>query len=156
MTLLVKSFQELSAAELYEILKSRFHVFVMEQHCFYLDMDNTDFFATHVFLCDESHTEITEQGVMPMPVVAYARLYQAQDDNVWHIGRMLTLVRKQGLGKQLMNIAIRLIKDKKAKRIEIDAQQHAIGFYEKLGFRVVSEPFDEAGIVHVKMTFDDF
>ncbi|MBR1808087.1 MAG: GNAT family N-acetyltransferase [Paludibacteraceae bacterium] len=154
MDFVCKRFEQLSAEELYEILKVRFHVFVMEQHCFYLDMDNTDYVATHIFFWDSTHSETTEQGDNRMPVVAYARLYKDRDGTTWHIGRMLTLVRGVGMGKQLMLRAIDLLRQTGAGVVVIDAQQYAIRFYEKLGFAVTSDPFDEAGITHVKMTLN--
>ncbi len=146
----IKTFEQLSASELYEILKSRFWVFVMEQQCFYLDMDNTDLKSLHLFLWDENNIEQTEQGPNPMPITAYARLFQ-DENRIWHIGRMLTLKRKQELGTMLMQTALQTAKKQQAQRVSIDAQCHAVEFYEKLGFQVCSEPFDEAGIKHVKM-----
>jgi len=49
-SILVKSFQELSKLELYNILKLRAEVFIVEQNCVYQDIDDKDFKALHVFL----------------------------------------------------------------------------------------------------------
>ena len=152
MQLFVKTYQQLATSELYEILKSRFWVFVMEQQCFYLDMDNVDYRSRHVFLWDSDNFELTEQGSNNMPVVAYARLFtDSGTPNVWHIGRMLTLHRKQHLGTRIMQQCIAVARQQGCRKIEIDAQCHAIDFYKRFGFVVTSEPFDEAGIQHVKM-----
>lgn len=154
MNIIVKTYDQLTTRELYEILKSRFWVFVMEQQCFYLDMDNTDYKAVHIMLWDEHNVEQTEQGPNTMPIVAYARIYSDAQEDEWRIGRVLALKRKCGLGAEIMQAAIEAIKLHKGKEINIDAQCQAIPFYEKIGFQVVSEPFDEAGIEHVKMKLD--
>ena len=75
------------------------------------------------------------------------------DYNSLHwVGRVLTLVHGNGLGKELMQKSIVAIKEKlKCKKICIDAQKHAVGFYKKFGFRVSSDDFLEEGIVHQKM-----
>ena len=59
----VKAFGELTTEELYEILKARFKVFVVEQRCFYLDLDDIDYESTHIFVRDGRD------------VIAYARLF---------------------------------------------------------------------------------
>ena len=77
-----------------------------------------------------------------------------KDDNKYivRVGRVLTLVHGNGLGKELMQKSIVAIKEKlKCKKICIDAQKHAVGFYKKFGFRVSSDDFLEEGIVHQKM-----
>lgn len=148
---IVKTYDQLTTRELYEILKSRFWVFVMEQQCFYLDMDNVDYRAKHVFLWDTDNVEQTEQGPNPMPITAYARLFKDTERDIWHIGRMLTLHRKQHLGTQIMQQCIEAARQHGATLVDIDAQCHAIDFYRHFGFIVTSEPFDEAGIKHVKM-----
>ena len=138
MKLTIKTFNQLSAQELYEILRVRFKVFVMEQKCWYLDMDRVDYNAVHLYLSDESD------------IVAYARLYQREDGN-WRFGRMLTLQRGKGLGKQLVHSIVDKAQSLGAKSLGLDAQMHAVGFYEQLGFTVCSKPFEEAGIEHVEM-----
>ncbi len=114
-------------------------------------MDNVDYRAEHVFLWDEENVEQIDQGSNSMPVVAYARLFKDAEREIWHIGRMLTLHRKKGLGTQIMQKCIATAAERGATMIEIDAQYHAVDFYRPFGFVVTSEPFDEAGIQHVKM-----
>ena len=74
-----------------------------------------------------------------------------EDPEVIRIGRVLTTVRHRGYGKEIMNYALKTIPE---KRLYLEAQVYAIGFYEAFGFRVDSEPFDEDGIPHVKMRLE--
>lgn len=67
---------------------------------------------------------------------------------------VLKIVRGKGIGLKLMKFAINVIKlENKAKRIIIHSQLYIKSFYEKLGFKIIGEPFEEAGITHVKMAF---
>ena len=141
MQLITKFFDELSAMEIYEILKARAEIFIMEQNINYQDMDDVDYRSLHCFYMENNK------------VVAYLRAFQEKDcvDAV-RIGRVLTLKHGSGMGRRLMEEGMVLIKEKmNCKRIVMDAQTHAIGFYEKFGFEVASEEFWEEGILHVAM-----
>ena len=139
MDLIAKNFDELSAAELYEILKSRAEVFLLEQNIICQDMDNADYNSLHCFF--------TEKG----RVSAYLRAFPTEDDTV-KIGRVLTLSHGRGTGKELMEKSLAVIKDKmNPKIITVDAQEQAIGFYEKSGFKVISDVFMEEGVPHAVM-----
>ena len=134
-------FEELSLSQLYEILKSRMEVFMLEQRIFCLDMDNVDYRSRHCFL---------EAGGR---VVGYLRaFYQEDDPSVVRIGRVLTLRHGSGLGRTLMERSLADIRANMPCRcIRLDSQTHAVGFYEKFGFRVISGEFLEEGIPHVTM-----
>lgn len=137
-----KYFNELSSRELYEILKARAAVFIVEQNIVYQDMDDIDYRSLHVF------TE--EDG----KVTSYLRAYEKDPDDpdVIKMGRVLTIEHGKGLGRILLKTGIDVIKNKfKPKLIHIDAQKYAIGFYEKEGFKVISDEFLEEGIIHVEM-----
>ena len=136
-----KYFEELSLSQLYEILKSRMEVFMLEQRIFCLDMDNVDYRSCHCFLEDGGR------------VVAYLRaFYQEDDPSVVHMGRVLTLRHGKGLGAELMRRSLADIRENlPCKKIRLDSQKHAVGFYEKFGFRAVSGEFLEEGIPHVTM-----
>lgn len=135
----IKSFEELSAKEIYEILKSRAEIFVMEQGIHSIDMDDVDYESYHVF------------GMEDNRIKAYLRAYRS-DDNFVKIGRVLTLIHGIGLGTELMKYAIKKIPEKiKCDKIIMDAQKHAVPFYEKIGFVITSGEYLEAGIVHVNM-----
>ncbi len=141
MELIAKEFTELSTVELYEILKARAEIFMMEQNIHYQDIDNVDYKSLHCFFMEENK------------VIAYLRaFYQENDKDIVRIGRVLTLQHGKGIGKELLEKSLVAIKDKmKCKKICMDAQKHAIGFYEKFGFEVVSKDFIEEGVVHVVM-----
>ena len=89
-------------------------------------------------------------------VTAYLRAYYKHDNtDIIHIGRVLTLRHGSGLGRQLMLESIKAIKNKtQCNKICMDAQKHAVGFYEKLGFKISSDEFLEEGIVHVAMELE--
>ena len=71
------------------------------------------------------------------------------------MGRVLTLKHGTGLGGELLKRGIREIRDQmKPKRIIIEAQTYAIGFYEREGFRICSDEFPEDGIPHVRMLLE--
>ncbi len=139
MNFFVKQFNQLETFELYEIFKARFQVFVMEQRCFYLDMDDIDYNSFHIF------------SLNGRIVNSYARLFQEETPKVWHVGRVLTINRGQGVGKSIMKKVIDVALNNNAKELRLDAQIQALGFYEKLGFTTCSEEFVEAGIPHIMM-----
>ena len=141
MNLVIKKFNELTITELYEILKVRAEVFVVEQNCVYQDLDDTDYNSLHVFLEEDGK------------VKAYLRAFikDANADTV-QIGRVLTTIRGVGLGLDILKKGIEAVKNEFcADKIYIEAQTYAIGFYEKVGFQVVSDEFLEDGIPHVAM-----
>ena len=139
-----KYFDELTTHELYEILKSRAEIFILEQKIYCLDMDDVDYKSRHCFLKDGNR------------VVAYLRAFYKDDDrSVVKIGRVLSLKHKNGLGTQLLEKSIADIKENMlCKKICLNSQKHATSFYEKFGFKVVSDEFLEEGVVHVSMELD--
>ncbi len=139
---MVKAFDELTTVQLYEILKARSAVFVVEQNCIYQDLDDVDYRSLHVFECDaEKHVE------------AYLRLFEKADEpGVVQMGRVLTVRRGEGLGGAILKEGIQVATERLgAKEIFLEAQVYAIGYYAKEGFSVCSEEFLEDGIPHVQM-----
>ena len=135
----IKTFDELTGKEIYEILKSRAEIFVKEQKISYVDEDDVDYRSWHVF------------GMENGRVAAYLRAFK-DGENTLKIGRVLTLVHGKGTGSQLMKYAISELKSKtNCKKIIMDAQSHAIPFYKRLGFIITSEEYLEEGIPHVDM-----
>ena len=116
-----KSFKELTNSELYEILKARTEIFLIEQDIKYQDKDDVDYTCLHCFLKDEQN------------VVGYLRaFYKDQEKGEVQVGRVLSLYHDMGIGSLLMREAIRSIREKmQCKKITMDAQVHAIRFYEK-------------------------
>lgn len=135
----IKTFDELTCKEIYEILKSRAEVFVKEQKISYVDEDDVDYRSWHVFATENDK------------VCAYLRAFKDGDDTI-KIGRVLTLIHGKGTGTQLMKYAISELKSKtNCKKFIMDAQSHAISFYKRLGFIITSEEYLEEGIPHVDM-----
>lgn len=143
MTLHKKTFQELTTDELYELLRVRNDVFVVEQNCVYQDLDYDDQKAIHLWLTVEDK------------VVALVRVCPADTHmKEISIGRVISTERGKGYGKQIMLHAIEAaIEHFDAKLIDIEAQEYAKGFYEGVGFKQSSEKFMLDGIPHIKMTW---
>ena len=139
-----KTFQELTVDELYELLRVRSEVFVVEQNCVYQDMDYDDQESIHLWL------------TVADKVVALARVCPAGTHmQEISIGRVITTERNKGYGKQVMLHAIEAAKKYfDAKQIDIEAQEYAKGFYESVGFKQSSEVFMLDGIPHIKMTLE--
>ncbi len=142
--LYVKHFHELTVDELYEILKLRVSVFVVEQNCPYMEVDDLDQSAIHVYLKDDN-------GIQ-----AYLRVMDKNMSREYvSIGRVIAAKRRCGLGSKILSEGIRqAIESFGAEKIYLEAQTYAKGFYEKQGFKQVSEEFLEDGIPHVKMILE--
>ena len=140
-------FEELTTEELYRILDLRQRVFVVEQHCPYLDTDGRDRFSHH--LCGWN-----ERGRL----CAYLRIVQPGQRFVEpSIGRVVTdpSVRRQGLGKELMRRGMAWCAELyPGLPVRISAQQYLERFYADLGFVTdpALAPYDDDGIIHVEMT----
>ena len=140
-TLHIKTFKQLTVDELYELLRVRTEVFVVEQDCVYQDMDGDDKEAIHVWITEGDK------------VVALARVCPAGVHlPTISIGRVITTVRGKGYGKQIMLAAIDVAVDHfGATSIDIEAQEYAKGFYEGVGFKQTSDIFMLDDIPHIKM-----
>ena len=133
-----KLFNELSGGEVYEIVRARQEIFLMEQNIICRDFDGVDYDALHCFLWEGDK------------VVAYMRAFMSEGEI--RLGRFLTLRHGEGLGRRLMESALPVIREHfGCEDISFHAQKHAEGFYLKLGFKTVSDVFLEEGIEHVEM-----
>lgn len=144
MDLVVKRFKKLSIEELYKILQVRVSVFVVEQNCTYQEIDDKDRYSYHVFLKDDTgikaYLRVIDKGVSFEEV---------------SIGRVLTIKRGCGLGNKILLEGIKVAKERmNADKIKIEAQSYAKEFYEKVGFKQVSEEFLEDGIPHIQMVLE--
>ncbi len=144
MKLNVKTFDELTNRELYEILKLRSDVFVVEQKCNYQDMDDADIGAIHVFYTENddivAYLRVLDRGVMSEDV---------------RIGRVISRKRRCGIGTMLVKEGIKAAVEKfGADRIFVEAQVYVKEMYAKLGFVQTSDEFLDVGIPHVKMILD--
>ena len=137
----IKSFEDLTNRELYEILKLRVDVFVVEQKCPYPEIDGKDYDAIHVYL--ENQGEI----------IAYARVYKEKDEI--HIGRVIAKERRKGYATLILKEAIRVAEENyQAQKIVIESQTYAKSLYAKVGFVEDSEIYLLDGIEHVKMVLE--
>lgn len=133
----------LSTLELFEIIKARESVFVVEQQCPYQETDDMDLHSWHLtaFVNDE--------------LTAYLRVVDpGHKYDQPSIGRVMTVekFRKLKIGRSLMNEAIHFTEQQFPKMgIKIGAQVYLQNFYESLAFEAISEPYDEDGILHIDM-----
>ena len=145
MELVCKAFNDLTVQELYEILKLRVDVFVVEQNCPYEELDNRDLKAMHIYLKDEDG------------IIGYLRVMDRgiQFEDAVAIGRVVVKKRRQGFGTKLLEAGIRYaIEQMNAHCIRLEAQTYAVKLYENAGFSICSEPFLEDGIPHVQMVME--
>jgi ElaA protein len=134
-----RAFEELTIDELYAIIALREQVFVVEQRCAYLDADGVDPRCRHLWAHDGGE------------IVAYLRLVPpgVRYDET-SIGRVIVAQRMRGtgLGRELMR---RGLATAGAVPVRLGAQAHLEKFYTDLGFRRVSDVYDEDGIPHIQM-----
>ena len=140
-------FEELTAKKLYEVLKLRVDVFVVEQNCPYPELDNLDQQSIHLLY--------TEDGV----IQAYERLVPGGVKyDLPSIGRVIVRqeARGRGLAKQLLEHSIDyILTEWKAPAIQLQGQVYLQEFYQSFGFQPISESYDEDGIPHVDMKLTD-
>jgi ElaA protein len=138
-----KKFSELTLEELYEILRLRSEVFVVEQNCVYLDMDNKDQYCDHLM------------GWRDNKLAGYARIVPAGISYVESaIGRIVTspTARGLGIGRELLRESISALYRIHGKQvIRIGAQYYLKGFYESFGFLQMGNIYPEDGIEHIEM-----
>ena len=139
----LKAFNALSLEELYQVLRLRNEVFIVEQNCPYQDMDNADQKALHLL-------GFTDQGL-----AAYTRLFEPGIKfDMASIGRVITaqFARGTGTGRLLMQESIKAVEENWWKTpIKIGAQMYLQKFYESLGFIKSSEMYLEDNIPHIEM-----
>ena len=141
MELIVKHFSQLNTEELFDIYQLRGLVFVVEQNCPYLDADQADKVAYHLWLKDDDGIQAYARVLPPGVVFPEAA-----------IGRVIAVKRRCGLGSKIVKAAIEIAKEKFcANKITIEAQTYVRTLYEKIGFRQTSEEFLEDGIPHIQM-----
>jgi ElaA protein len=146
----IKTFNELSLDQLYDLLKLRIDVFVVEQCCYYPDLDGEQ------NQLDRHKDTVHLFGYQGEILVAYLRvlaLGQSYDDYI-SIGRVVTAkqARGAGLGHELMSEGLKVCQQHFANQpIKISAQEHLINFYQQHGFKQVSAMYLEDNIPHVAM-----
>jgi ElaA protein len=142
----IKTFNQLTTYELYDILKARIEIFIIEQECLYHDIDANDLEAIHIFAMEEEQ------------VICYLRILNqgVRFDEV-SIGRVITRAayRRKGYGEQLMERAIDYITNVMGEeKIRISAQTYLETFYGNVGFKKVSDVYLEDGQDHFEMLYE--
>lgn len=139
----VKTFQDLSTQELYDVLQLRSEVFVVEQDCVYQDIDGKDQNALHVL------------GYKNESIISYTRIFKPGDYfEEASIGRVVVKdsEREYRYGYDIMNASIEAIKNHyNVSTIKISAQTYLKRFYNALEFFEVGEEYLEDGIPHITM-----
>jgi ElaA protein len=139
---LYSSFDAIPSNILYNVLKMRQDVFIIEQNCIYEDIDNLDRVCEHLVLAAGDS------------IAAYARIVPAgvkyQEVS---IGRIVVNpdYRGRGLGKNTVQKSLEILIRKKIPVVRIEAQAHLKKFYENLGFSKDSEIYELDGILHLEM-----
>lgn len=139
----ISTFGELSTHELYALLRLRQDVFVVEQHCAYLDLDNLDLEAVHM-QCWRGQ-ELAAYQRMLKPGLAFPES---------SIGRIVVASTARGLklGRELVSKGIDFNnREWPESNIQIGAQAHLAEFYQSLGFEPVGQQYIEDGIAHIHM-----
>lgn len=139
----IKKFQELSNEELYQVMKARVDIFVVEQACSYPELDNQDQTAIHYFL------KINNEIAAYIRMLPSGAKYEEAS-----IGRVLVVEkhRGQGYAGELMQKAINYILEEWGEtKIKIQAQVYLEKFYGNLGFKAISDSYLEDGIPHIDM-----
>lgn len=135
-----RKFDELTGTQVYEILKSRSQIFMLEQGITCLDMDDKDYESFHFFYEQDKR------------VCAYMRAFYLDEEKTCvKIGRVLSLEHKNGLGSALTRDTFDYLKNIGVKKVVVSAQKGAVGFYEKMDFDAVSDEYLEEGIPHIEM-----
>ena len=144
--LVTKTFYKLDIEEIYQILRLRSEVFVVEQECVYQDLDNKDQKAIHIFLKEKEN------------ITAYTRVFKKGDYYANpSIGRVVVSKNERGkeLGKKIMKSSIDYIKKNElGEKIELSAQKYLDKFYKDLGFYKTGKDYLEDGIPHQRMLTD--
>ena len=139
----IKTFSELNTTELYEIIKARINVFVVEQDCPYPDLDDYDQKAIHLWAEKDGE------------VLAYCRIFdKGIKYNETSIGRVVTTeeARGTGLGKQLIKYALDIIENRLGTpEVRISAQDYLLKFYSDFGFEDTGKKYLEDNIPHTEM-----
>ncbi|AZA52632.1 GNAT family N-acetyltransferase [Chryseobacterium sp. G0201] len=140
----IKTFEEFTVPELYNLLKARSEVFVVEQNCVYLDADGYDQQAIHVWAEDEEGE-----------ILAYCRVF---DKGIKYeetsLGRVITTQKGRGrsLGKQLIQYAVETIENRyHTSEVRISAQDYLLKFYGDFGFEDTGKKYLEDDIPHTEM-----
>lgn len=143
-----KQFNELTINELYDLLRLRAKVFVVEQQAAYQDIDDKDQESIHLFIKNDEDLIVSYVRLLPRGLS-----YETDAS----IGRVVTDpdYRKNKYTKALISQGIQIILNEfKTRTIRISAQTYLIDYYSTFGFKVVSEEYLEDGLPHKEMLLE--
>lgn len=143
-----KKFNELTINELYDLLRLRAKVFVVEQQAAYQDLDNKDQESIHLFIKNDEDVIVSYVRLLPRGLS-----YETDAS----IGRVVTdpNYRKNKYTKALISQGIQIILNEfNSRTIRISAQTYLIDYYSTFGFKVVSEEYLEDGLPHKEMLLE--
>ena len=133
-----KLFTEIDTKTLYQLFQLRINIFVVEQKCFYNELDgkDTEPKTRHIWISENNKP------------VSYLRVATVSN-KIKNIGRVATLpeYRNRGLASKLVNYVITSTPD----YLTLNAQEHLESWYTELGFTATGKVFEEAGIPHIPM-----
>jgi ElaA protein len=139
----IKTFQELTTKELYDLIQLRIDVFCVEQNCVYQDLDGKDEKAIHII------------GKKNNKIIAYTRVFKPGDYfKESSIGRVVVRKdeRQHKYGYDIMKASIQAVKEYfNETTIKLSAQTYLRKFYNNLGFKEIGEEYLEDGIPHIAM-----
>lgn len=133
---------DLDARTLYDLLRLRADVFVVEQTCVFLDLDGRDLEpdAEQLWIADDAG------------VVAELRLLRERGDD-WSLGRVVARpdARATGVASQLVRAGLDRLQELGCRTVTIGAQAHLVDWYRRFGFQPCGPRYLEDGILHVPM-----
>jgi len=138
-----RNLSEYNPAHLYEVIKLRQDIFIIEQECIYDDIDGLDYESAHLLLFSEDYTLVGYLRIVP-PGVKFDQL---------SIGRIAVKksYRGKGLGKNLIKKGLEIAKKRGETSVRIEAQAYLEKFYTGMGFKKISNIYSVDGIPHIQM-----
>lgn len=138
-------FEKFSPNHLYEVLKLRQDIFVIEQKCIYDDIDGLDPDSEHLLLLEPDNSLVGYLRIVP-PGVKFEE---------YSLGRIAVekSYRGKGLGKDLVMKGVEIVSKAGAQSIKIEAQAHLGKFYADIGFKTISDVYEVDEIPHIQMIF---
>jgi ElaA protein len=141
--LLYQNFSDFNPSHLYEVVRLRQDIFIIEQNCIYDDIDGLDYKSGHLLLFSGNETLIGYLRIVP-PGIKFDEL---------SLGRIAIRknYRGKGLGKKLIEKGVEIAKERGEVSVKIEAQAHLEKLYTGLGFKTVSKIYSVDGIPHIQM-----
>lgn len=140
---LYSSFEDFSPRHLYEVLKLRQNIFIIEQNCIYDDIDGLDPDSEHLLLLEPNESLVGYLRIVPSGV-------KFEEHSLGRIA-VHKSHRRKGVGRNLVLKGIEIVSETGAQSIKIEAQAHLENFYGDIGFETVSEIYEVDEIPHLQM-----